>query len=372
VAFVRIDTQGAFSVNRRMELGQALGALTISFFRHNAPDFQQKTMEVSGQVYDFLRHGSNLYHPAYQRDGYAAFKRPATPSPAAQRALAALPKKMFLNRPIDPHLEALVFRRPDGRTMGTLTRFSCHPVCMSDCRTRRISADFPGVLTRELAAATGAPALFMNGPSGDLKPLISENTPAEMERVGRGLAALLTDALRSAIPAPLTQCTFLRHEEEFDFTPDVVNVSKEQLAEAEQSFAAMAAAPFDPPELRRKLDRLLRMWAACDCYGHKKSRVPLAFYRVDFNDASLLAMPGEVFTAVSLRLKERFPQRKLVTVMLADTHDAGYVPLREDFPLGGYEVAASCLPPGGAERMVEIGAQLLDGEKGRRADGETG
>lgn len=360
VRFVRAEVGRSFSVNRRLDLGGDLGVLTITFFRENRIDRRRSQIDAAGQARDFLRYGVNLYHPAYERAGPNPGHGPARPSPAQHAALAALPPTLYLERPVDPHLEALCFEdAAHGRALGTVIRFACHPVIFTG---PVISADYPGVLTAAWADRTGAPALFVNGPSGDLKPLVAENGPKEMKRVGLALAEHLDRARASAAPAEsLKQFTFNRREDWFNLCPDMLNVPAAATDRLAADYAAAAAQSFDPVALRRRLDALLRTWAAGpDCYGVElQPRMLFSATCWRFNDIRLATLPGEMFQAFGARLRQEFSGFPLMTAELADTDRTGYVPTRDDFPRGGYEVAASCLPPGSGERLTDLAAELL-------------
>lgn len=359
IAYARAHTEGRFSVNRRVSI-DGLGALTITYYRNNIADPVNNSMEVSGQVRDFIRHGAKLYHPDYQRSGADLFQGSGTLSQKSIDLLRSLPERIDLDGAVDPYIEALEFRRMDGLAVGTLIRFACHPVIMSDCRHPCISADFPGVLTRELSRAGGAPAFFVNGPSGDVKPLVTENGHHEMERIGCEMADLLKSTLAIAECEPLTRFRFERCEKTFKLAPDMFGVGPEKLAEAERDYVKLASGEYDPVALRKALDHLLRTWAAGpECYAHSEKSVALPFSVLGFNDMALVMLPGEIFTTHSAAIKRRFQGKKIITVELADTDAPGYVPSRDDFDAGGYEVAAACLPRGSGEKFVDIAESLL-------------
>jgi hypothetical protein len=360
IAYARVHTEGRFSVNRRINL-DGLGALSILFYRNNIADPINNAMDVCGQVRDFIRHGANLYRPDYQRNGADLFQGCGSLSKKSVNLLRSLPERIDLDGVVDPYIDALEFRRQeDGLTVGTLVRFACHPVIMSDGRHPCYSADFPGILTRELSRAGGAPAFFVNGPSGDVKPLITEQGQYEMERVGFEMAELLKSALAIAECEPVTHFHFDRCEKTFKLAPDMYNVTKEDLNVAEAEFLNVAKSEYDPVTLRKAMEHLIRVWAAGpECYAHTDKNVTLPFSVLGFNEIALVMLPGEIFTTHSGAIKRRFPGKRIITVELADTDAPGYVPTREDFELGGYEVAASCLPRGSGEKMVDLAETLL-------------
>jgi len=211
-----------------------------------------------------------------------------------------------------------------------------------------------------MSRARGAPAFFVNGPSGDVKPLITENGAHEMERIGCEMADLLKSALAIAECEPLTRFVFERCEKTFKLAPDMFNVTPDDHAKAEQEFHEVASTEYDPLALRKALDHLMRVWAAGpECYGHTEKSVTLPFSVLGFNETALVMLPGEIFTTHSGAIKRRFPGKRIITIELADTDAPGYVPTRADFDDGGYEVAASCLPRGSGEKFVDTAEALL-------------
>jgi hypothetical protein len=358
VAFARVPTGGKFCVNRRVRV-PGVGALTITFYRNNHADLENGRMEASGQVRDFLRYGAKLYHPGYHREGRAFARHPASPSAEAARALAALPEKIHLDGPVDSDLEALVFRSTAGDPIGSLIRFACHPVIYGDAETTGCSADYPGVLCREIEKATRAPAMFVNGPCADVKPLILRNGPDEMERFGSALAAQLLPALRSAAAQPLEDFRWASHEEDFAFAPEMIGTTAEVLDKANADFSAMAADAFHPAALRKQLDHLLRAWVGADVLKTNRKTMPIRIYGMRFNDVLVAALPAEIFTQTSLEIKQALHGRSVMTIELTDSADPHYIPALEEFQHGGYEVAAACLTSDAAGRIRDTAVKLL-------------
>lgn len=361
VAFARADVGRRFSFNRRLRLSEEFGTLTIMHTRNTKADLKRSRLDAGGQVRDFLRCGANLYHQDYRDCGVEAGRAPPGPSAGARRLLESLPENIYCDGEVDPHLDALAFRRRDGAAIGTLVRFSCHPVVFYDCRTGEVSADYPGVLTREVARATGAPALFVNGACGNVRPLAAENSVSEVERMGKGLAALAIDGLSLAEARPLGRFEFARREEDFEVAPDMRGEAAGPADfEAElEKFRERASRPFDPLDLKRALDRLMRVWAR-GRRGERGPRRRLPICLAGFNDVAFVGLPGEIFAEASLQIKRRFPGRSVIVSELTDTSFPGYVPVREEFDRGGYEVSASRLAPGSAEKMVETASGMLE------------
>jgi hypothetical protein len=71
--------------------------------------------------------------------------------------------------PVDRSLAVLQLRDDGGAIHATLVNLACHPATLSPAN-RLISADWPGVMRREIELATGAPCLFLQGATGNLNP----------------------------------------------------------------------------------------------------------------------------------------------------------------------------------------------------------
>ena len=100
---------------------------------------------------------------------------------------------------IDPRARVLCFESAAGRPLAVVYHYAMHPVTLRN-DNRLISSDFPGVTSAALESCfTGAVALFLNGPAGDLVPRLVGGPP-EMRVVGEALAEAVAAALEAAAP----------------------------------------------------------------------------------------------------------------------------------------------------------------------------
>ena len=128
---------------------------------------------------------------------------------AILRAVAtARPARLFVGRFLAPEGLAKNMREPedvprqvtllraagrDGYTIGTVVNYANHPETLQD-KNRWLSADFPGVLCREVDLALGGVTLFFSGPAGGmLEPNNQPDDPeaqrlAFRERLGGAIA----------------------------------------------------------------------------------------------------------------------------------------------------------------------------------------
>lgn len=351
VAYRRYNATG-FCINRRVKPGNQLGDFTMNYNRGTNVSVEKGTVDARGQVEDFIRYGVNIYSPAYSTRGVRQDKKPSS---LAQAVLNKIPKELYLSGPVDPDFEVLAFRRDDGTSIGTVVRFSCHPVIFSGSTFKQFSADYPGVLTREISKTTGSPTIFINGPCGDIKPVFTDYGEAETERFGKALARLVTDSLAALKAKPLTSFLYIHREEDFEVASDMRNSKPADFA----GFDSLSNTNFDPVVLKKKLDLMMRGWAI-GFYKLKQEKLQLPFSLLGFNHIAIVTLPGEIFAEHSLAVKKLYPDKPIMIGELTDTNEAGYVPAMEDFADGGYEVSCATIVPGSGEKMVQITAAMLN------------
>jgi len=351
VAFGRYNAGKGFCVNRRVKVNDKLGTFTINYSRGTKVSLENGTVDARGQVEDFIRYGVNIYTPNYASRGIKPGKSPSALAPAV---LKDIPQQLYLDGPVDPDLEVVAFSRPDGTSIGTLVRYACHPVIFSGSSTKQFSADYPGVLTREISKVTGTPTLFINGPCGDIKPVFNDYGEGETERFGRALARTVIDSLGNLKAKPFTSFLYLHRDEDFEVAPDMLSQKQAEFAR----YDSLSSGDFDPVMLKKELDRLMRGWAI-GYYKLKEDKMSQPFSLLGFNRIALVALPGEIFTEHGLAIKKLFPGKSVMVTELTDTDGAGYVPTRKAFDEGGYEVSCATIVPGSGEKMVEIAAGML-------------
>src|SRR5690606_3702078 len=80
-------------------------------------------------------------------------------------------KDRIPSEPVDDDIGVLALRRADdGRALVTLVNYAVHPVISMNFDELIVSADWPGAMADKVAAATGAPCVFLLGAAGDINP----------------------------------------------------------------------------------------------------------------------------------------------------------------------------------------------------------
>jgi neutral ceramidase len=219
--------------------------------------------------------------------------------------------------PTDPVVPVLRWVDADGRLVAIVVSLACHPVVLGP-DNRRWSADYPGVVRSALEAAhPGSVAIFLTGCAGDVDPdFAAGRTFAAVERTGERLA------------------TAVRRVRSIEATTSTT----------------------DPPTSSA------RTTCPLEVQGGRPWPAPITVLR--WGGVRVVALPGEPFNAAARRLRQRVPG-PLVVAGYADGC-AGYLPTREAYAHGGYEVDEAHryygmpgpFAPGSLERLMDAAARL--------------
>lgn len=254
--------------------------------------------------------------------------------------------------PIDPRVAVLSFAREDRDLAGVLVNFALH---LDTIGGNLISADYPFFTARLLRQVYGAelPVLFVNGAAGDLNHFdVFGRGPrkgfAEPLRIGTILGAEVLKTLQNMEPLTATPVGFARREIELPLAP----VTPEEVARAE----AIVSQPED-----REHDFVMDTVWAHRTVQIARSQGPSAPTEVQvlrLGDLAFVGIPGELFVELGLRIREESPLPHTCIIELAN--DAvGYLPPRQAFDEGGYEVTSCRYTPEVGERVADTAVELL-------------
>jgi hypothetical protein len=237
------------------------------------------------------------------------------------------PDDGFTFSPVDDELTILRFRNERG-IVAALANFGCHPVTGTDRvpeGMRHLSADYPYHLREELGRAWHCPVLFTLGAAGDTVPANRQGDCRE--RIGRVLADTAALAERRFRPEPEARlaavCRTVAAATNLSFDP----------AGAPAAFQAARAALLagNTPANRARYEDCGRALLRSRAYPGNRLEIPVQCLRL--GSQSLVALPFEVFSEISRRLKATHPGTVLVSC--AGGYQ-GYLPLAHEFARGGY------------------------------------
>lgn len=242
---------------------------------------------------------------------------------------------------IDPQLKTVAFYDGDTR-VAACHYYATHP--MSYYGDGRVSSDFAGLARKQLQADDGdCTHVYFTGCAGNIAAgKYNDGTPTAR----RELTARMHDALVRSVdglrPEPIRSVGWQTH--------DVVAVPRQDLAEDQlrQTLANSAESVVNRVGAAMRLTWLRRC----------REQVPLPLAALHVNDATLLHLPSEMFVEYQLRAQEMAPRRFVATAAYGDG-GAWYMPTREAYPQGGYEVTVALCAPEMDEVFTRAIEQLV-------------
>jgi hypothetical protein len=243
----------------------------------------------------------------------------------------------------DPDLPILTFHTPDDRAFRALFySYGCHPTSKSG---NRISADYPGELSRALRRALGENVitLFAQGAGASVMPRHGCRTAEERaayaarwEAVARDMAVFVQKGRMQDVSLAISSA-----EREFHIPYDM----SQMLSEDDLMLCADPAEPPLPWFTRPANREILRLWAAGILEKIRTGTLPDGFAmhatRLRLSAAlQIIGLSGEVTAEVGRRVKEA--EKPLSTLFLGYcSYTDAYIPTAAMLPEEGHEAAYS-------------------------------
>ena len=258
--------------------------------------------------------------------------------------------------PIDPEVGVFYAETIAAKPAPVLTfvNYAMHPDTTGGTR---ISADYPGALSRTLAIYKGPDmlTLFANGTCGNINHLDvhwagAQGSPQEATRLGTILAA----AVFKAYPRlqPLTNPGALRVRSEVvklprpAFTPEQLEAARFDVRTAKDS-------------TRDGFMKLVRAHRVLDTAAAAGQTQEVEMQVITLGrDVAWVAWPGEIFVELGLSVKAGSPFAHTYNVELANGA-IGYIPNKSAYPEGNYEVESARVAAGSGEMLVTSALRML-------------
>jgi len=254
--------------------------------------------------------------------------------------------------PIDPEVGVLAFHGAgaDATPLASLLNFAMHPTSVGG--GVKISADYPGVFTKLVSErhGPGMISVFANGCCGNINH--TDYLTGKPRRTTLQLGTALADAASEVWPNLKPLAT---HAPRARST--MVALQRRRFGEADIAKAKDIAGRM----MTEKLGTVPMAEAVCILETVQKQDIPLVAEVQAFSfsdDLAVVALPGEIFVELGLAIKAASPFRHTFIAELANG-SIGYVPNREAYPQGNYEVVSARGEAGSGERLVEAALQLL-------------
>jgi neutral/alkaline ceramidase-like enzyme len=288
------------------------------------------------------------------------------------------------NRPIDEQVGIIKVDDSESRTRAVLINYSCHPTVLGPDNLL-VTGDFPNFAVEQIEKQIGSDGfgMFFNGTQGNISmghsselSAIGVITPGRTFERAAELGHLLADATLVALPdiatsetTELSALTIPINLPLKDYPP--LEVAIKSLKDADEHLAKLTAEGAPPeqimPAKTQRLYASITNFYAREALALPDGHLPIELQGFRLGDSAFVAIPGEVFVEIGLTIKRRLPHRTFV-VGIANGY-IGYVPTREAFETGGYEVVSSKCKPGAADVLIEKVANLSAQLFGEDANG---
>lgn len=264
--------------------------------------------------------------------------------------LKEVPQVLGTESVIDPELWLVRFDSPDGKMLGSLVNFTCHPCLHDRIQTHNWSADFPGVIADTLAKEFGEQAVgvFTQGASGNIQPPVCW-APDWKERAGV-FAKAAVEAAKSATPieGPVA-VDYLRRD------VDVPRCNAEAQSPLKITRLGWRPESFEGAKLTAESMPKMR-------------KVPVSAARI--GPFAIATNAGELFVEWGIEVKKRSPFPHTILSELTN-ESAGYEPTRLAFEHEGYETLAGVnfIAVDGIQKLVDTAVEMLE-ELAKKDGGE--
>jgi neutral ceramidase len=267
---------------------------------------------------------------------------------------------------IDPEVGVIGFQDANERLLAILVNYACHPVCL-DHTNRLISADYPGYLARSLQEQTGAVVIFCNGATGDINPVHMGGFPYA-EDLGCSLAEetmRVLGAMEFHIPERLQVVV-----ETLALPLDVPPTEEELNQKIAKCRQQLSMPDMVGEEVNARVCQAMLSWAedilSRSIQGSLPTLVPVEMQAILLGEVVLMGIPGEIFCELGKEIKNSASPRPCL-VLGYSNNDIGYIPTRQAYALGGYEIREAykyygypaVLAPEVGDQLRQAAARLL-------------
>ena len=254
--------------------------------------------------------------------------------------LKQVPQVLGTESVIDPELWLVRFDSLDGKMLGSLVNFTCHPCLHDRIKIHTWSADFPGVIADQVAQEFGQQAVcvFTQGASGNIQP------PVCWAPDWKARAAVFANAAAKAAKEAIAVDGFVA----VDYARRDVDVPR-----------CNADA-----QLPQKITRL--GWREESFEGARRTaaamphilNVPVSAARI--GPFAMATNAGELFVEYGISVKKRSPFPHTILAELTNAW-VGYEPSPLAFEHEGYETLAGAnfVSLEGIQKLVDTSVELL-------------
>ncbi len=263
--------------------------------------------------------------------------------------------------PADPRLDFLRVENSHGNILGVLWHFTAHPTtCMrADFLS---SADYPGIVNREVEKRFGGTALFLNGACGNINPVLGKRTFEACGKTGNSIASELCNSMNSItyIKPNLASASCRITIPWTEKAPDTSSLPA--VSEIRNYFQGITEQPPAPSDYWNVWDEYQHLrtawwrWRLKEMLKNKgEEEIPLQLLAI--GDRYLGTVPGELFVELQLELAHRFPGERPLIIGYSGG-SAGYIPDEKSYEYTTYETSPTLMHRAGKSAGTKIVSAL--------------
>jgi hypothetical protein len=267
--------------------------------------------------------------------------------------------------PFDPDVMVLRLADEAGRTIAILLNQACHPTVLGPDNLL-FSGDLAGLTCQALEAQEqGLVAIALTGADGDISTRGTRRaaTFGEAERLATVLVSAVQKANAGMVMKPDEQLWLRsRHCIFKAAAPLPIEELTRQLGSARRSLENVRASQFSTWSIRQAETAVEGLEYQLQLALKKQPQGPFGVVITAgrIGPAILFAFPVELFTRLGLKLRRKAGIDRTFVICYANDF-WGYLPAKEDYSQGGYEVDMAVLDEGAGEEMIKKAYELTEG-----------
>ncbi len=288
--------------------------------------------------------------------------------------------------PADDTLLVARITNAAGTTLATLVNYACHPTTLAWDNTL-ISPDWVGAMREVIEAQEGGYCLFLQGASGDLGPREGfVGDPAVADRNGRQVGFAALSALATLAPAgtefryvgpvisgatigtwrhqPISEDDVLAQARwqwkqitvELPYRHDLPTIEQTTTEReywlVEETRARESGDESQLRTCRAQIEQRTRQLTRLHALSPGRA-CPLPVQIGLLGDSIWILLPGELYQAFQIELRERFAPRPVIVATLTNDWQPGYIPPASTYGYGIYQEIIAATAPGCQEILIE-------------------
>ncbi len=283
--------------------------------------------------------------------------------------------------PVDPDVGIIKIEDMQGQIKAVIFNYACHGTCL-DVNNTLVTEDWPYYAIQAIKKQTQPEvfSMFLGSAAGDINPgysaglsAVSADIPVrtwqEAQRIGERLGTGVVEKLPEI---ETSDCIRLKNMTSYvdlplrQTYPVTIAEAEEKVSQAKQQLKGKEFA--DKPNKKVvERARVDLFFADLVLQGAKKfhsgewgKSVKAELQTILLGDTVITTFPGEVFFEAATAVKKESPAAKTLIIGLANTYEAkGYLPTREAYEEGDYEVYESYYSEDASDTLIAASVKAV-------------